>query len=74
MSNAMIERRRRFFRGDSLLDMQIFPVPPVPVQFARIFQSATGIIVFTEVAIAASDDTDKLMGYVEQLWFVVSQM
>ena len=25
MSNAMIERRRRFFRGDSLLDMPLFP-------------------------------------------------
>jgi hypothetical protein len=27
----MIERRRRFFRGDSLLDMPIFPrVPAIP--------------------------------------------
>jgi hypothetical protein len=25
----MIERRRRFFKGDSLLDMPIFPVPAI---------------------------------------------
>ena len=47
----MTERRRRLFRADSLLDMPISPVPAVPVQFARLIQSAAGIIVFTEVAI-----------------------
>jgi len=26
----MIERRRRFFRGDSLLDMLFSPVPAIP--------------------------------------------
>jgi hypothetical protein len=57
----MIERRRRFFRGDSLLDMPIFPFSAIPVQFARLFQSATGIIVFSQVAIATSDDTEELM-------------
>jgi hypothetical protein len=54
--------------------MPFSPVPAVPVQFARIFQSATGIIVFTEVAIAASDYTDRLMEHAEQLWFVIGQM
>jgi hypothetical protein len=69
----MIERRRRFFRGDLLLDMPISPVPAIPVQFARVFQSATGIVVFSQVAIATSDDTEKLMEYVEGSWFVIGQ-
>jgi hypothetical protein len=31
----MIDRRRRFFRGDSLLDMPIFPpVPAIPLSIA----------------------------------------
>jgi hypothetical protein len=70
----MIERRRRFFRGDSLLDMPISPVPAILLQFARVFQSATGIIVFAQVAIATSDDTEKLIKYVEESWFVIGQM
>jgi hypothetical protein len=70
----MIERRRRFFRGDSLLDMPISPVPAIPVQFARVFQSATGIIVFSQVAIATSTGAEKLMKYVEGLCFVIGQM
>jgi hypothetical protein len=57
----MIERRRRFLRGDSLVDMPIFPLSAIPVQFARLFQSATGIIVFSQVVIATSDDTEELM-------------
>jgi hypothetical protein len=67
----MIERRRRFLRGDLLLDMPIFPVPVVPFQFACVFQSATGIVVFSQVAIATSTVDEKLMEYVEGLWFVV---
>jgi hypothetical protein len=60
----MIERRRRFFRGDSLLDMPIFPqFVPIPVQFARLIQSATGIIVLSQVAIATSGGTEQLMRY-----------
>ena len=46
----------------------------IPVQFARVFQSATGIIVFSQVVIATSDDTEELMYYVEALWFVIGQM
>ena len=70
----MIERRRRFLRADSLLDMPISPVPEIPVQFARLLQSATGIMVFTQVAIATSDDTEKLMEYAEALSFLIGQM
>jgi hypothetical protein len=70
----MIERRRRFLRGDSILDMPISPVPEIPVQFARLLQSATGIVVFTQVAIATSNDTETLMEYVEALSFVIGQM
>jgi hypothetical protein len=68
----MIERRRRFFRGDSLLDMPLSPLPAIPVQFqfARLIQSATGIIVFSQVAIATSTGAEKLMEYVEALWFI----
>jgi hypothetical protein len=50
------------------------PFPTVLVQFARVFQSATGIIVFSQVAIATSDDTEELMYYVEALWFVLGQI
>ena len=57
----MTERRRRLFRADPLLDMPIASFPAVLVQFARVFQSATGIIVFSQVAIATSDDTEELM-------------
>jgi hypothetical protein len=36
----MIERRRRFFRGDSLLDMPIFPrVPAVPFNLHAYFKA-----------------------------------
>jgi len=69
----MIERRRRFFRGDSLLDMPISPVPATPVQFARLIQSATGIIILSQVAIATPTDTEKLMHYVEGLLVATSQ-
>jgi hypothetical protein len=48
----MTERRRRLFSADSLLDIPVPPFPAVLVQFARVFQSATGIIVFSQVAIA----------------------
>ena len=61
----MIERRRRFFRGDSLLNMPIFPGSSKSFQFARVFQSATGIIIFSQVVIAASTDAERLMEYVE---------
>src|SRR5262249_36984704 len=57
----MIARRRRFFRGDSLLDMPFFSRSCNPVQFARVFQSATGIIVFAQLAIATSTGSEKLM-------------
>jgi hypothetical protein len=70
----MIERRRRFFRGDSLVDMPIFPLSAIPVQFARLFQSATGIIIFSQVVIATSMGIEKLMSYVESLSFVIGQM
>jgi hypothetical protein len=69
----MIERRRRFFRGDSLLDMPISPVSEIPVQFARLIQSATGIIVLSQVAIATSDYAEKLMEYVEGSLFAIGQ-
>jgi peptide-methionine (S)-S-oxide reductase len=39
-----------------------FPcVPEIPVQFARLFQSATGIIVLSQLAIATSNGIEKLM-------------
>jgi hypothetical protein len=60
----MIERRRRFFKGDSFLDMPIFPRFLQFFQFACVFQSATGIIVFAQVAIATSTDIQKLIHYV----------
>ena len=69
----MIERRRRFFRGDSLLDIPFSPVPEIPVQFARLFQSATGIIIFSQVAIATSTDAEKLVEYVEGFSLVIGQ-
>jgi len=70
----MIERRRRFLRGDSLLDIPFSPVPEIPVQFARLFQSATGIIIFSQVVIATSMGIEKLMSSVESLSFVIGQM
>jgi hypothetical protein len=57
----MTERRRRLFRADSLLDMPVLSFRAISVQFARVFQSATGIIVFSQVVIATSDDTEELM-------------
>jgi hypothetical protein len=57
----MTERRRRLFRADSLLDMPVLSFRAIPVQFARVFQSATGIIVFSQVVIATSGDTEELM-------------
>jgi hypothetical protein len=63
----MIERRRRFFRGDSLLDMPIFPGSCNYFQFACVFQSATGIIIFSQLVIATSTDAERLMDYVEEL-------
>src|SRR4029077_14447385 len=50
------------------------PFPAVLVQFARVFQSATGIIVFSQLAIATADDTEELIFYVEALWFVIGQI
>jgi hypothetical protein len=61
----MIERRRRFFRGDSLLDMPIFPRFLQFLSIACVFQSATGIIIFSQVVIATSTDAERLMDYVE---------
>jgi hypothetical protein len=61
----MIERRRRFFRGDSLLDMPIPPGSCNSFQFACVFQSATGIIIFSQVVIATSTDAERLIDYVE---------
>jgi hypothetical protein len=53
---------------------RFFPgVLGIPVQFARLFQSATGIIVFSKVAIATSMDAEKLMDYAESLLFVIGQ-
>ena len=69
----MTEHRRRLLRADSLLDMPISPFRAFPVQFACLIQSATGIIVFSQVAIATSDDTEELMYYAEALWFVIGQ-
>ena len=69
----MIERRRRFVRGESLLDMPIFAGSCNLVQFARVFQSATGIIVFFQVAIVTATDVEKLMEYMEGSWFVIGQ-
>jgi hypothetical protein len=70
----MIERRRRFFRGDSLLDMPIFPRGSCnSFQFACVFQSATGIIIFSQVAIAASTGAEKLVEYVEGFSLVIGQ-
>jgi hypothetical protein len=63
----MIERRRLFREGDLVLGMPISPVPATSVQFARVFQSATGIIVFSQLAIATSTGAEKLMEYVEAL-------
>src|SRR5437762_11741624 len=70
----MIERRRRFLRGDSLLDIPFSPLPEIPVQFPRLFQSATGIIIFSQVVIATSMGIEKLMSYVESLSFRTGQM
>jgi hypothetical protein len=55
--------------------MPISPLPAISVQFqfARVFQSATGIIVFSQVAIATSTGAEKLMEYVEALWFFIGQ-
>jgi hypothetical protein len=50
------------------------PLPAIPVQFARLFQSATGIVVLSQVAIATSTDAEKLVEYVEDLSFVIGQM
>jgi hypothetical protein len=52
----------------------IFPLFPIPVQFARVSQSATGIIMFFQLAIATSTDAEKLMEYVEGLWLLIDQM
>jgi hypothetical protein len=46
---------------------------PIPVQFARLIQSATGIILLSQVVIATSDDTEKLMDHVEGLLVATSQ-
>jgi hypothetical protein len=70
----MIERRRRFFRGDSLLDMPIFPGFCNSFQFACVFQSATGIVVLSELAIATSTDAENLMQYVQCLLFAIGQL
>jgi hypothetical protein len=43
------------------------------LQFACVFQSATGIIVFSEVVIATPAAAEKLMDYVEGLLVAVSQ-
>jgi len=69
----MTERRRRLFRADSLLDMPISPFRAFPVQFACLIQSATGIIVFSQVVIATSVGTERLMYYVEGFWGVIDQ-
>ena len=69
----MIERRRRFFRGDSLLDMPIFPRFLQFLSIACVFQSATGIIIFSQVAIATSTDAEKLVEYVEGSSLVIGQ-
>jgi hypothetical protein len=70
----MIERRRRFFKGDSLLDMPIFPGSCNFFQFACVFQSATGIVIFSQVVIATSTDAERLMDYVEGFSLVIGQM
>jgi hypothetical protein len=69
----MIERRRRFFNGDSLLDMPIPRGSCNSFQFACVFQSATGIIVFSQLVIATPLDAEKLMHYVEGLSVSASQ-
>ena len=69
----MIERRRRFFRGDSLLDMPILPGFLQFLSIACVFQSATGIIIFSQVVIATSTDVERLMDYVEGFSVAVGQ-
>jgi hypothetical protein len=49
------------------------PFPAIPVQFARVFQSATGIIVFSQVVIATSTDAEKLIDDVEDLLCATGQ-
>ena len=68
----MIERRRRFFRGD-FLDMPFPTLPAIPVQFARLIQSATGIIILSQLAIATPTNTEKLMDYVDGLLVATCQ-
>jgi hypothetical protein len=53
--------------------MPISPVPAIPVQFARVCQSATGIIVFSQLVIATSDDTGKLIAYAESLFVALDR-
>ena len=69
----MTERRRRFFRSDWLLDMPICRRFYDSLQFACGFQSATGIIIFSQVAIAASTGAEKLVEYVEGFSLVIGQ-
>jgi hypothetical protein len=42
-------------------------------QFACVFQSATGIIIFSQVVIATSTDVERLMDYVEGFSVAVGQ-
>ena len=69
----MIERRRRCFTDDSLLVMPISRFLHYQVQFARVLQSATGIITFPQLDIATSTDAEKLVEYAEGFWFVIGQ-
>jgi hypothetical protein len=70
----MIERRGLFFRGDLLLDIFDFPFfPAIRVQFARVFQSATGIIDLSQVVIATSTDAEKMIDDVEDLLCATGQ-
>ncbi|MGE5208504.1 MAG: hypothetical protein ACM3KL_04140 [Alphaproteobacteria bacterium] len=44
-------------------------MPESHLQFARVFESATGIILFTQVDIAPSRDPEKLLNDAKDLLF-----
>jgi len=52
---------------------RFFPGSCNSFQFACVFQSATGIIIFSQVAIATSTDAEKLVEYVEGFSLVIGQ-
>ena len=69
----MIERRRRFFRGDSLLHMPIFPRFLQFLSICMRIPKRNWHYIFSQVAIATSTDAEKLVEYVEGSSLVIGQ-